>query len=75
MQFSFSAKQERVIRYLIRLFERCNKPVYLVGGCVRNLLLGLAPTDIDIASPVLPDELERQARQMDFRVYVLSIPN
>lgn len=64
MQFSFSAKQERVIRYLIRLFERCNKPVYLVGGCVRNLLLGLAPTDFDIASPVLPDELERQARQM-----------
>ena len=30
---------------------------YLVGGCVRDLLLGLAPQDYDIASSAHPDEV------------------
>ena len=30
---------------------------YLVGGCVRDLLLGLTPKDFDIATSARPDEL------------------
>ncbi len=30
---------------------------YFVGGCVRNALLGLSGTDIDIATPLLPQEV------------------
>ena len=33
---------------------------YLVGGYVRNLLLGLAEGDLDIASPELPQEVARK---------------
>jgi len=32
---------------------------YWVGGCVRDVRLGLAPTDYDIATDAKPDEIER----------------
>ncbi|KRQ01621.1 poly(A) polymerase [Bradyrhizobium yuanmingense] len=34
----------------------------VVGGAVRNALLGLAPGDIDIATTALPDEVIRRAK-------------
>jgi poly(A) polymerase/tRNA nucleotidyltransferase (CCA-adding enzyme) len=33
--------------------------VYLVGGCVRDLLMGLAPKDWDIATNALPEETQK----------------
>ena len=33
--------------------------VWLVGGAVRDLALGRQPKDLDLASPALPDEVER----------------
>jgi len=39
-----------------------------VGGCVRNALLGVAVSDIDIATPVLPDEVAALAREAGFGV-------
>jgi tRNA nucleotidyltransferase/poly(A) polymerase len=32
---------------------------YLVGGCVRDLWLGLAPKDFDLVSSATPDEVEK----------------
>src|SRR5271156_1463012 len=32
---------------------------FLVGGCVRDLLLGRAPKDFDVATSAQPDELLR----------------
>ena len=32
---------------------------YLVGGAVRNMLLGLTPKDYDIATDALPDQIEK----------------
>lgn len=37
-------------------------PVYLVGGSVRDILLGRTPHDYDFASPLSPDELETAVR-------------
>jgi len=34
----------------------------VIGGAVRNLLLGIPPGDIDIATTALPDEVIRRAR-------------
>ncbi len=45
---------------LIALAERCDAPLYLVGGCVRDHLGGHAPTassDYDLASPMTEEEL------------------
>lgn len=35
---------------------------YLVGGCVRDLLLGKAPKDFDVATSAHPDEVREQFR-------------
>src|SRR5882762_4695668 len=35
---------------------------YLVGGCVRDLLLGKTPKDFDVATNALPEEVRRLFR-------------
>jgi len=35
---------------------------FLVGGCVRDLLLGLTPKDFDVATDALPEEVKRLFR-------------
>ena len=38
-----------------------------VGGCVRNALLGVAVADVDIATPLLPDEVMRRLEAAGIR--------
>ena len=40
---------------LVERFERAGVPVYLVGGTVRDLLLGEVPGDYDLTTPARPD--------------------
>lgn len=43
---------------LIRLaFDNAAVPVRLVGGCVRDILLGIEPKDWDMATPATPDQI------------------
>ncbi len=35
---------------------------FLVGGCVRDLLLGLRPKDFDVSTDALPEEIRKQFR-------------
>ena len=46
--------------HLIDLAEllKDKAPLYIVGGYVRNSLLGIGGTDIDLASSITPDELK-----------------
>ena len=46
----------RAVR-LAQILRTSGHQAYLVGGCVRDLLLGLAPKDFDIATSARPDEL------------------
>jgi putative nucleotidyltransferase with HDIG domain len=39
--------------------EKIISPVYLVGGSVRDELLGKEPKDWDFCTPVVPDEIEK----------------
>ena len=41
--------------------ERAGHRAFLVGGCVRNALLGQAVTDIDISTDAVPEEVIRLA--------------
>ncbi len=43
---------------LIRQLEAKGYKAYLVGGAVRDLLLGTLPSDYDLASSATPDEIE-----------------
>jgi len=42
-------------------------PVYLVGGSVRDALLGLVPHDYDFSTPLVPDEIEQRVRAHGLR--------
>lgn len=45
-------------------------PVYLVGGSVRDLLLGKDPKDYDFTTPLTPDEIEAGVRASGRRPFV-----
>ncbi len=45
------------VRACIDALERAGFATYAVGGCVRDSLLGLTPSDFDLCSAALPDEL------------------
>ncbi|MBQ4556479.1 MAG: CCA tRNA nucleotidyltransferase [Clostridia bacterium] len=44
------------IEYMLRKLSSCGYEAYLVGGCVRDYLLGKTPNDYDITTSALPDE-------------------
>ncbi|RYG17212.1 hypothetical protein EON82_24120, partial [bacterium] len=49
------------LRVLYRLREG-GYEAYLVGGCVRDILLGLEPKDFDVATSARPEEVRRLFR-------------
>lgn len=49
------------LRVLYRLRD-AGFHAFLVGGCVRDLLLGLEPKDFDVATDALPDQVKRLFR-------------
>ncbi|TLY97182.1 MAG: polynucleotide adenylyltransferase PcnB [Gammaproteobacteria bacterium] len=49
------------LRVLYRLREG-GFQAFLVGGCVRDLLLGMEPKDFDVATDALPEEVKRLFR-------------
>ena len=44
------------IQYILQTLEQAGHAAYLVGGCVRDYLLGKAPDDFDICTSAFPEE-------------------
>jgi poly(A) polymerase len=44
---------------IVRRLQKAGYPSYLVGGCVRDLLVGLHPKDYDIATMASPQEIRK----------------
>lgn len=44
---------------IIRKLQKAGFEAYLVGGCVRDLLLGLTPKDFDIATSAHPEQVRK----------------
>lgn len=61
----FFGVDNRLYRSLKKLFETFyiyttpHKELYLVGGCVRDMLLGKQPKDYDLCTNATPDELKQ----------------
>lgn len=55
---------------MFRAVSEIVSPVYLVGGSVRDALLGLSPHDYDFTTPLEPDEIERRVRDQGLRPYL-----
>ena len=55
-------QDNRLYRSLINLFSQFwiynKKELYLVGGCVRDMLLGKQPKDYDLTTNATPDEVK-----------------
>jgi poly(A) polymerase len=47
---------------VVQRLHQSNHEAYLVGGCVRDLLLGRKPKDFDVATSAKPNELRRLFR-------------
>lgn len=45
------------VQPLIRILEQNNFEVFLVGGCVRDTLMGKTPDDWDLCTSALPEEI------------------
>jgi poly(A) polymerase len=57
-----SARKTQAFRDAAQIVTRLKKSgfeAYLVGGCVRDLLLGLAPTDYDVATNAQPEDVQK----------------
>ena len=48
---------DRNVRRILARLDEAGFEAYLVGGCVRDLLLGRAPKDFDVATAARPDEV------------------
>ncbi|MDE0586588.1 MAG: polynucleotide adenylyltransferase PcnB [Planctomycetota bacterium] len=56
----FSAKRlDRRAVSVVSQLRQAGHETYLVGGCVRDLLLGLSPKDFDIATSATPQQVRR----------------
>ncbi len=57
---------------LVRLFALLD-PVLCVGGAVRNVLMGRAVEDVDLATPIAPQEVMRRLEAAGIRVIPTGI--
>lgn len=46
--------------HILQTLNGAGHEAYLVGGCVRDLLRGVAPHDWDICTSACPEETERR---------------
>lgn len=53
---------------IVRALQKADFTTYLVGGCVRDLLIGIHPKDFDIATDAKPEQVKR----IIHRAYVIG---
>ncbi len=49
------------------VFKHNGKKLYIVGGAVRDAILGKTPKDFDLATDAVPDDVEAMMKQAGFR--------
>ena len=65
--------------HIVRELRRHGFQAYLAGGCVRDMLLGLEPTDYDVTTDATPNEVmrifpETYAVGAQFGVVLVPVP-
>lgn len=53
----FNIKVPAPVYFIIQELEKCGYEAYMVGGCVRDSVLGRKPHDYDICTSATPDEI------------------
>ena len=52
-------KIPKEVGFVVRELEKHGFKAYVVGGCVRDLLLGREPEDWDVATEAAPEEIQK----------------
>jgi tRNA nucleotidyltransferase/poly(A) polymerase len=55
------------IQEIKNVFKKNGFKLYVVGGAVRDALLGKTPKDFDLATDALPDKVEEMMKEAGFR--------
>jgi tRNA nucleotidyltransferase (CCA-adding enzyme) len=55
---------------IVEQVEGIISPVYLVGGCVRDALMGIVPKDYDFITPHNPDIIEHKIRKVNRKPFL-----
>jgi tRNA nucleotidyltransferase/poly(A) polymerase len=55
------------IKKIYKLFKKNGKQLFVVGGAVRDAILGKSPKDFDLATDAKPDEVLKIAKQGGFK--------
>ncbi len=56
------------IKKIFKLFQQFNKQIYLVGGCVRDIVMGNTPHDYDFTTNATPDEMKEIAKSANIEI-------
>ena len=59
MKFEFNHSYKQVLNELAQVFQKNNFELFLVGGTLRDALLGVESKDIDLATNATPNVIER----------------
>ena len=59
MKFEFNHSYKQCLNELAQVFQKNNFELFLVGGTLRDALLGVESKDIDLATNATPDAIER----------------
>lgn len=66
MDINFNLPTE--VEEILKLLEKTGHEAYIVGGCVRDKILGRVPHDYDICTSAKPDEVINVFRYFNFKV-------
>jgi len=47
------------VKYILARIHEANEEAYIVGGCVRDLLLGIEPSDWDVTTSATPERVKK----------------
>ena len=57
------------IKKIYKLFKKNGKQLYIVGGAVRDAILGKKPKDFDLTTDATPDEVVAIAKKGGLKSY------
>ena len=66
-RIKFDFKVPSDILEIQKVFKKNGYKLYVVGGAVRDALLGKTPKDFDLATDAIPDKVEEMMQEAGFR--------
>ena len=63
---------EKSAARLVRVFNKAGFEVFIVGGAVRDMLLGISVHDIDLTTSAKPEEIKKVLNENGYKLYTIG---